>query len=383
MAIAARAPYRLRNRIPPPPDSMPLSLDIHHRQGAFALDATLAAGPGVLALFGASGSGKTTLIDIVAGLIRPARGHIVLDGEVLTDTAAGIHVPPHRRRIGYVFQEGRLFPHLSVRQNLVYGRWFARSRIDPAADAVRLAQVTSLLGLGSLLERAPKNLSGGEKQRVAIGRALLSEPRLLIMDEPLAALDQARKDEILPYLERLRDEAGVPMIYVSHSAPEVARLATTVAVLDAGRLAAFGPVTDVLQQSDLLPAPERGEAGAVIDAVLEAGAAGADVSSLRSAGNRWQVPRLSLPAGTRLRLHVRARDVMIATAMPVGLSALNVLPGHIVSLRPEGAHSLDVALECNGDRLLARVTRASGERLELVVGQPVHAVVKAVAFDRG
>ena len=363
---------------------MPLSLDIDHHQGDFRLTAKLEAEAGVLALFGASGSGKTTLANILAGLIRPVRGRIELDGDVLTDTTAGIHLPPHRRRIGYVFQEGRLFPHLSVRQNLGYGRWFSGRRGKPANADARFEQVAVMLGLTPLLSRSPGNLSGGEKQRVAIGRALLSEPRLLIMDEPLASLDQARKDEILPYLERLRDEALAPIVYVSHSLPEVARLATTVAVLDAGRLAAFGPVSDVLQQSDLLPAPERAEAGAVVDVVLEADAGGGvGLSLLRSAGNRWQVPRLALAKGAKLRLHVRARDVMIATSKPEGLSALNILEGRIVSLKPEGAHSLDVALDCTGDRLLARLTRASAERLGLAPGQTVHAVVKAVAFDRG
>ena len=362
---------------------MALTLDIFHRQREFTLETALEAGPGVLALFGASGSGKTTLIDIVAGLTRPTRGRVVLDGETLTDTAAGIHMPPDRRQIGYVFQEGRLFPHLNVRQNLGYGRWFARSRIDPATNADRFEQVTDMLALRPLLGRAPRNLSGGEKQRVAIGRALLAEPRLLVMDEPLAALDQNRKDEILPYLEALRDQAGVPMIYVSHSLPEVARLATVVAVLEAGRLAALGPVTEVLQQSDLLPVPERGQAGAVIEAVVEDNGGSADVSCLRTPGNRWQVPKLALAQGTRLRLHVRARDVMIATVKPEGLSALNVLAGRILALRPEGAHSLDVALDCGGDRLIARLTRASAGRLQLSVGQSVYAVVKAVAFDRG
>ena len=362
---------------------MTLTLDIQHRQSHFQLNVALDAGPGVLALFGASGSGKTTLIDIIAGLIRPMRGRVVLDDEVLTDTAAGIHVAPHRRQIGYVFQDARLFPHLNVRRNLTFGRRFSRPRIGRTQDSARLQQVCSLLGIAALLDREPGTLSGGEKQRVAIGRALLTEPRLLVMDEPLAALDQARKDEILPYLERLRDEAGIPMVYVSHSLAEVARLATTVAVLDAGRLAAFGPVTEVLQQSELLPALERGEAGAVIEASVEGGAGDDELSSLRSAGNRWQVPRQKLAAGTRLRLHVRARDVMVATVKPEGLSALNVLAGRIVVLRPEGAHSLDVALDCNGDRLLARLTRASAERLKLAVGQPVYAIVKAVAFDRG
>jgi len=355
---------------------MTLALDIQHQQGSFALAAKFEAGPGVLALFGASGSGKTTLANILAGLIRPAHGRIALDGDPLTDTGAGLHIPAHQRRIGYVFQEGRLFPHLSVRQNLNYGRWFAGQPGSPFDDIV------ALLGLSPLLSRAPKSLSGGEKQRVAIGRALLSNPRLLIMDEPLAALDQPRKDEILPFLERLRDEARVPMVYVSHSVPEVARLANSVAVLDAGRLAAFGPVSEVLQHADLLPAEERGEAGAVIEAVVDAATPPPGLLLARSAGNLWQAPAQPLAPGTRLRLRVRARDVMIALSAPEGISALNILPGRIAELRKSAPGAVDVLLDCGGDQLVARLTAVSAERLKLAPGLTVHAVVKAVSFDR-
>ena len=362
---------------------MPLALDVSHRLGTFTLAAKFETGPGVLALFGASGSGKTTLVNIIAGLVRPQKGYVRVDGEVLTDTAAGVHVPMHHRRLGYVFQEGRLFPHLSVRQNLCYGRWFAGSRARTIAAASRFDHTVALLALEPLLTRAPQGLSGGEKQRVAIGRALLAEPRLLLMDEPLAALDQGLKEEILPYLERLRDEAAIPIVYVSHSLPEVARLATSVAVLDAGKLVSFGPVTDVLQQSDLLPMPERGEAGTVIEAVVDSKDDVSGLTVLRSAGNLWQVPSSALQAGMRLRLRVRARDIMIALTAPRDISALNVLAGRIVDVRPEGEASTDVIIDCGGDRLLARLTRASALRLRLAPGLPAHAIVKAVAFDRG
>ena len=192
---------------------------------------------GLTALFGRSGSGKTSVVNAIAGLYRPARGRILVDGRTLTDTERGIAIRPHRRRIGYVFQEGRLFPHLTVRQNLMFGRWFAR----PARDAVRLDEVVALLALDGLLDRRPGRLSGGEKQRVALGRALLADPRLLLMDEPLAALDAERKDEILPYIERLRDEAGVPIVYVSHSVAEVVRLANTIVLIADGRVRTLGP----------------------------------------------------------------------------------------------------------------------------------------------
>jgi molybdate transport system ATP-binding protein len=212
---------------------MALEVDVEHRLGAFRLAVAFIAQDGVTALFGPSGSGKTTLVNIIAGLIRPERGRVAVGGTVLVDCAAGTWLPPHRRRIGYVFQDGRLFPHLTVRRNLLYGRLFT-PRLERAAS---LEQVVELLGIGDLLQRRPASLSGGEKQRVAIGRALLADPRLLLMDEPLAGLDEARREEILPYLERLRDRARLPIVYVSHVAAEVERLASTVVRLEAGRLA--------------------------------------------------------------------------------------------------------------------------------------------------
>jgi molybdate transport system ATP-binding protein len=202
-----------------------------HRQGDFALDIEFASDARLVALFGPSGAGKTTVLNVIAGLIRPARARVVVGGRALTDTAAGVFVPPYRRRIGYVFQEGRLFPHLTVRQNLLYGRFFT-----PRAERFnRLDEIAALLGVGALLDRRPSNLSGGEKQRVAIGRALLASPRLLLMDEPLASLDEARKVETLPYIERLRDELGIPIVYVSHSRPEIARLRGDVVEVAEGR----------------------------------------------------------------------------------------------------------------------------------------------------
>ena len=208
-----------------------LSVDVEKRLGEFALQARFEAPGGATALFGPSGAGKTSIINMVAGLTRPDRGRIVLDGETLFDAAARINVPAWRRRIGVVFQEGRLFPHLSVKHNLDYGRWMS----GHAADAAAFAHVVELLDIGPLLARRPGRLSGGERQRVAIGRALLMRPRLLLLDEPLASLDAARKGEILPYLERLRDEARVPIVYVSHDAREVERVATRVVTMEAGR----------------------------------------------------------------------------------------------------------------------------------------------------
>ena len=213
-----------------------LRVDVSKQLGEFSIEASFASEGRVTGLFGASGSGKTSLINMIAGLLRPDRGIITLDGETLDDTAAHIHVPVHRRRIGYVFQDARLFPHLDVRQNLDYGRRMNRLAEDPAAHK----RVIDLLDIGNLMDRRPGRLSGGERHRVALGRALLSQPRLLLLDEPLGSLDEQRKEEILPYLVRLRDEADIPMVYVSHTASELRKIATTVVRIEAGRVAASG-----------------------------------------------------------------------------------------------------------------------------------------------
>ncbi len=215
-----------------------LRVDVSKRLGEFSVEASFASEGRVTGLFGASGAGKTSLVNMIAGLQRPDRGIIAIDGETLDDTTARTHVPVHRRRIGYVFQDARLFPHLDVRQNLDYGRRMNRL----AEDGVQRKRVTDLLDIGNLLDRRPGKLSGGERQRVALGRALLSQPRLLLLDEPLGSLDEERKEEILPYLVRLRDEAGIPMVYVSHDAAEMRQLATRIVMLQRGRVTAFGGV---------------------------------------------------------------------------------------------------------------------------------------------
>src|SRR4051795_3634071 len=271
-----------------------------HRLGAFVLDAAFAAEGGLTALFGRSGSGKTSLVNIIAGLIRPERGRVVVNREMLTDTERGLFVKPKQRRVGYVFQEGRLFPHLTVRQNLLYGRWFAPRNVRGGGRPGEIDLVVEMLGIGGVLARRPANLSGGEKQRVAIGRALLARPRLLVMDEPLAALDEARKAEILPYIERLRDEAGVPIVYVSHAIVEVARLATTLVVLSEGRVAAVGPTASVMGRIDLFPLTGRAEAGAILATRITAHDAAFGLTVLRAAAGELRVPPIrGCPCGAR------------------------------------------------------------------------------------
>jgi molybdate transport system ATP-binding protein len=358
-----------------------LEVAVEHRLGAFALDIRFESGPGLTALFGRSGAGKTSVVNAIGGLIRPQRGRIVVVGTVLLDTERGVFVPAHRRRIGYVFQEGRLFPHLTVRQNLLFGRWFA-PRASATPRAARFDDVVELLGIGPLLPRRPGRLSGGEKQRVAIGRALLANPRLLLMDEPLASLDAARKDEILPYLERLRDASEVPIVYVSHAAAEVARLATTIVLVADGRVQAVGPVAEIMGRAGQYPLAGGFDAGAVLTVRVAAHDPRWGLTELAGGGGRLTVSRLDLPVGNVLRVRIRARDVILATERPRGISALNVLAGTVEALVPTGEEALEVQLRLGTERLLARITRRSGEALGLMPGRPVFALVKTVAIDR-
>src|SRR5580704_5102093 len=324
-------------------------------------------------------SGKTSVINAIAGLLRPRRGRIAMDGSVPLDTERAICVPTHRRRVGCVFQEGRLFPHLTVRQNLLFGRWFAPAR---ERRVTNLDDVVDLLGIAALLDRRPGRLSGGEKQRVAIGRALLASPRLLLMDEPLASLDARRKDEILPYLERLRDEARVPIVYVSHSIAEVTRLATTIVLISAGQVHAAGPVQEVMGRAELYPLAGRFEAGAVLSMRITAHDPRWSLSQLTGDFGRLTVPRLDAPVGAALRVRIRARDVILAVTRPTDISALNVLAAEVERLVPVEEGALEVQLRLGGERLLARVTKRSGEALGLAAGREVFAVIKTVAIDR-
>jgi molybdate transport system ATP-binding protein len=356
---------------------MMLEVSLKHTFAGFTLDAQFHAPPGVTVLFGRSGSGKTTIINAVAGLLLPDQGRIAAGDWVLFDTKTGRRLRPHKRRIGYIFQEGRLFPHLSVRQNLGYGTWFA-PKDAPRED---MGRIVDLLGLGALLDRRPGALSGGEKQRVAIGRALLSAPKLILADEPLAALDEARKAEILPYLERLRDEVNIPILYVSHAASEVARLATTVIAIEAGRVVAHGPAAQVLGDPAILPAGAR-EAGALITARVVCHHDDG-LSELEANGIVLFLPQLAHALGTRLRLRIAAHDVILSRHRPEGLSALNILPGLVQDIRAGAGPGAIVAIDTVAGRVLARVTRRSATALGLAPGVGVHAIVKSVSVAPG
>ncbi|MCX5515671.1 molybdenum ABC transporter ATP-binding protein [Kaistia algarum] len=353
---------------------MTLRVDVRKRLGTFALDMRFEASGGLTALFGPSGSGKTTLVNLIAGLIAPDDGVIVLDGRVLADTASGIFLRPPKRRIGYVFQEGRLFPHLSVRANLTYGRWLTpKARRWGDVDAI-----VDLLAIGHLLARWPRDLSGGEKQRVAIGRALLSSPECLLMDEPLAALDGARKAEILPFIERLRDEMKLPIVYVSHSVDEVARLADQVVRIEGGRVAASGPVGEIFAAID---SDGDFEAGAVLTATVSAEPERDGLSRLDHPAGPLLVPHVGKPAGSRVRLRIRSRDVTLAVGEPGRLSVRNRLNATVLEIAERSPPDVAVRLDIGGEPLVARITRDAARELELAPGLSVTVLVKAVALE--
>jgi len=355
-----------------------ISVDVRRQLGRFALAASFEARDARLtALFGRSGCGKSSILAAIAGLLRPDAGRIAVGDETLFDSSRGIDVPAERRRIGFVFQDDRLFPHLSVRDNLRYGlkRAGAEARIG-FDDVVRL------LGLAQLLDRRPVRLSGGEKQRVAIGRALLSQPRLLLMDEPLASLDAPRKQEILYYIERLRDELVLPIVYVSHEIEEIVRLADTMVLVSDGRVVATGAVASIMNRLDLKPMTGRFEAGAVIDTRVVANDLEYGMTRLAFDGGELQATGVDALVGERVRVRVRARDVSLATARPREVSIRNVLEGTIVEVGPRDGPEVDLRIAVGGVTLLARVTRLSLDQLRLAEGSPVFALVKSVAIDR-
>jgi molybdate transport system ATP-binding protein len=356
---------------------MSLSVAIRHRLGTFELDTAFESQGRLTAIFGASGSGKTSVINAIAGLIRPNFGRIVIDGTVLTDTDTDFAIPVHKRSIGYVFQDARLFPHLSVQQNLGYGRWFT----PMGKRYADMAQVLALLDISPLLDRKPHQLSGGEKQRVALGRSLLQSPRLLLMDEPLASLDQTRKLEIMPYIERLRDELQIPIVYVSHSVAEVARLATDIAAMANGRVTAFGAAEDMVPRLSAEAGDGTGTESALLNMTVMSYDPSLDLTRLSSAAGEASIPGPAAAMGQVVRLRIHARDVIIATEKPKGLSALNILSGKIVRIDAQPGAAVLVTIDCSGSMILARITKHSRAALALQPELHVHAVVKSMAVE--
>jgi molybdate transport system ATP-binding protein len=354
-----------------------------HRPG-FALQAAFSAPvPGVTALFGPSGSGKTTLVNILAGLLAPDAGTVRLAEELLTDTDRRIAVPPEARGIGYVFQDARLFPHLNVGANLRYG-----ARRSRATAYISFDEVVSLLGLHALLWRKPRQLSGGEQQRVSLGRALLAQPRLLLLDEPLASLDAARRAEVLPYLEALRDRLSIPMVYVSHQFEEVLRLATYLVLLERGSVLAHGDVQQMCLNRELQRAVGPDLTGAVLEGTVSWVDARAGGALLTVGTGSLHVALREVTVGTRVRLQVLARDVILATEPVQQVSVRNVLAGTVSELGEDGYGAVLVRCDAGGVPILARITQDAREALDLCPGRNVWILVKAVslgarAYPRG
>lgn len=354
-----------------------LHLSVIKRWEGFKLRAELdAPTPGIVALFGRSGCGKTTLVNIISGLLQPDEGRVELDGAVLTDTRQRIRIPVERRRIGYVFQDARLFPHLGVLANLRYG-W---RRAPHQERSIELDEVLSLLALEPLLARRPHQLSGGERQRVALGRALLSQPRLLLLDEPLSALDAARREEVLPYLERLRDRLSIPMVFVSHQLDEVLRLATHVALMEAGEIVASGTLSEISVRPELRAIVGSEAVGAVLDGVVTNVDVEEGVADVRIGRGTLRISLPDARIGAKLRIQLLARDIILATEPPRGLSVRNALEGIITELSEDIGQTLLVKVAIGADAaVLSRVTRSATQALGLRAGMTVWVLVKAVS----
>ena len=358
-----------------------LSVSLDKRRDGFALQVAFEAPtPGIVALFGRSGCGKSTTIDLIAGLLAPDSGHVRLDEVTLVDTKGNVCVSAERRRIGYVFQDARLFPHMSVMGNLRYGQKRAR-RVE---QRIGLDEVVSLLGLASLLERRPGQLSGGERQRVALGRALLSQPRLLLLDEPLASLDAARREEVLPYLEALRDRLSIPMIFVSHQFDEVLRLATHVVLLDGGKVLAQGSPGEISLVPELRAIVGPEAVGAVLDGVITALDEQKKLAELRLAGGTLRISArdvLRAPGvGSVVRVQLLARDIILATEPPHALSVRNAIEGIVEDIADDDEDAALVRVDIGGETVLSRVTKAAVEALRLQRGTRVWVLIKSVSM---
>jgi molybdate transport system ATP-binding protein len=355
-----------------------LEIKVKKSLGGFTVDVAFSTGTvGVTALFGRSGAGKTSVVNMVAGLIHPDEGRITVKGRKLFDSEHSVNIAPEERRCGHVFQDGRLFPHLTVKSNLTYGR----NLVSRSERYVRYDQVVDLLGIRPLLTRRPAKFSGGEKQRVAIGRALLTSPSLLLMDEPLASLDMARKEEVLPFVARLPQEFSIPILYVSHSLDEILGLADTVILLESGKVVATGNTEDLMSRFDLQQFAGPFNAGVVLGTVVEGHEHAGGLTRLRFAGGVLKIPLFNVPVGDHVRVRIRCRDVAISLSRPDKISVQNIFPAKVEEIIETSESLVDVRLDI-GCPLFSRITPAAKADLKLRSGQQVFALIKSVAISR-